>query len=528
VPRSFNEKDSGKEISFFDDTRPREDKNQNNNVNRFKNNNNEPRSEKSNSDRSRFNDNDKKVEVIDDRRNNFNNRPSKSDNRNSLPTDTNSGTSGLTIEQFLNRYPEVKRLSSRFNEDGEEVNKDDNQRPPQKQNKSNPREQQLPRDSRRPHNKHNRKNHNNNNNKNKNNRNKNVATATESSKPKPITPRQQQKQSPPATPPPRPDNPPRKTENVPPPPPAKNNNRNFNNNSPSKEAKKSKKHKNKHSKSNSNDSKDSSKNNVIPEYTNEYDYYGEYLDYDYYYDQLVPEHERFFQLPKISPETSETSSKPDSETHAEPFQVFTHFSLDAQNPPPPTTPPPRPSHKAPPAAKAKTPPRKPKKTNKVIPSKNAIAPSIPKSDGKMSGPYGYTEKATFFSDHHVDSFPERIQMVYQGFVWAFDVTYPDPDGKVSHGGIHRILEDKVKRENLNLKGDYIVRITGRASPYNINRLTFYTTNGKVYGPWGDRHSAESVDFDIRAPEGHALSYFSGTIDFGIPLRSVSFHWKKIP
>ena len=54
-----------------------------------------------------------------------------------------------------------------------------------------------------------------------------------------------------------------------------------------------------------------------------------------------------------------------------------------------------------------------------------------------------------------------------------------------------------------------------------------TKQGKKYGPWGDRHSEESVDFDVSAPPGQALAFFSGTIDFGVPLRSVSFHWKPI-
>ena len=118
-------------------------------------------------------------------------------------------------------------------------------------------------------------------------------------------------------------------------------------------------------------------------------------------------------------------------------------------------------------------------------------------------------------------------MIYQGFVWAFDVKYPEIESPIGHGGIHRILEDKIKRESINLKNDFIVRITGRASPYNINRLTFFTSKGKVYGPWGDRHSTESIDFDVSAPKGYGLSYFSGTIDFGVPLRSINFHWKKI-
>ena len=60
------------------------------------------------------------------------------------------------------------------------------------------------------------------------------------------------------------------------------------------------------------------------------------------------------------------------------------------------------------------------------------------------------------------------------------------------------------------------------------RLTFYTAKGKTFGPWGDRRSKESVDFDVSAPPGHALAYFSGTVDFGVPFRSISFHWRPIP
>lgn len=53
------------------------------------------------------------------------------------------------------------------------------------------------------------------------------------------------------------------------------------------------------------------------------------------------------------------------------------------------------------------------------------------------------------------------------------VAYPET-GVQTHGGVHTILKDKVKKETIRLKkGDYIVRVTGRASPYNINR---YGTN----------------------------------------------------
>ena len=60
------------------------------------------------------------------------------------------------------------------------------------------------------------------------------------------------------------------------------------------------------------------------------------------------------------------------------------------------------------------------------------------------------------------------------------------------------------------------------------RFTIYTSKGKKYGPFGDRRSEESVDFDVSAPPGHALAYISGTVDFGVPLRSVSLHWRPYP
>jgi hypothetical protein len=76
---------------------------------------------------------------------------------------------------------------------------------------------------------------------------------------------------------------------------------------------------------------------------------------------------------------------------------------------------------------------------------------------------------------------------FQGFIWAFDVGYPS-EGRIMHGGVHNVLKDKVKRETVFLKDDYIVRVEGRASPFNINRMTFFTAKGKQYGPWGDRRS----------------------------------------
>ena len=81
----------------------------------------------------------------------------------------------------------------------------------------------------------------------------------------------------------------------------------------------------------------------------------------------------------------------------------------------------------------------------------------------------------------------------------------------------------METETVDLKDDFIVRVTGRASPFNINMLTFHTLSGRQWGPWGERHSQESIDLDVSAPPGHALAFLSETIDFGVPLRSVGFH-----
>lgn len=267
--------------------------------------------------------------------------------------------------------------------------------------------------------------------------------------------------------------------------------------------------------------KNNSKNkNIVVEQQpqiEEYDYGIESLDYDYYYDQLVPEHERFFQLPK-----TESASPAPVEENQEGFQVFTHFNKDSKQAskvasrPPPPPPPPKQKPKA----------HKAKSLSSSGANVNSVGPPANKPGGPQAGPFGYTDKGTYFEDSHFNGFPERIEMVYQGFVWAMEMFYPDQNS-VLHGGVHTILKDKVKRETVNLAGDYIVRVSGRASPYNINRLTFYTKNGNKFGPWGDRHSDESVDFDVSAPPGQALSFISGTIDFGVPLRSVSFHWRPI-
>ena len=178
------------------------------------------------------------------------------------------------------------------------------------------------------------------------------------------------------------------------------------------------------------------------------------------------------------------------------------------------------------APTARRPVLKPSKVGE--PKQKPVA--IKSNDPLQSGPYGYVDKGTFFTDSHVKGFPDMIEVVYQGFVWALNVYYPGETKFKKqiekHGGVHTILKDKVKRQKIFFKdGDYIVRVSGRASPYNINRLTFYTAKGQKYGPWGDRRSEDSIDFDVTAPPGHGLAHFSGTVDFGVPFRSISFHWR---
>jgi len=182
------------------------------------------------------------------------------------------------------------------------------------------------------------------------------------------------------------------------------------------------------------------------------------------------------------------------------------------------------------------PPPPPPKRPALKPSKVGepkAKPVVVKTNNPLqSGPYGYVDKGTLFTDSHVEGFPTMIEVIYQGFVWALNLYYPGEGRKTikeKHGGVHTILKDKVKRKKVFFKdGDYIVRVSGRASPYNINRLTFYTAKGKKYGPWGDRRSEDSIDFDETAPPGHGLAYLSGTVDFGVPFRSIAFHWKPHP
>jgi hypothetical protein len=59
-----------------------------------------------------------------------------------------------------------------------------------------------------------------------------------------------------------------------------------------------------------------------------------------------------------------------------------------------------------------------------------------------SGPFGYTDKGSFFSDAAVTEFPSMIEIIYQGFVWVVKMTYPS-NGSITHGGVHTILKSKV-------------------------------------------------------------------------------------
>lgn len=410
-----------------------------------------------------------------------------------------TSSSGLTIEEFLTRYPEVKRLSSRF---GDDVPNTESPFKSHKKHNKGHKKKNNKKQKNRPH-----------NNAPNNNAANSVAEVhqqqtsftafsapetTPATKPPRITPRQRQTEPPRQPPPTRP-----------PPPPSQPPKQEFILTTPHPKPKNNNKHKNNNFQNNHN-----ANSVAVQEQNPTYDDYNiDNLDYDYYYDQLVPEHERFFQLPK----TEQATPAPIQENSGG-FQVFTHFNndnSDVQSRPPP--PPPKPK---------KQPKSKSKSSVGGGKSVNNVGPPINKPGGPQAGPFGYTDKGTYFEDSHFNGFPERIEMIYQGFVWAMDMFYPGQDS-VLHGGVHTILEDKVKRETVNLDGDYIVRISGRASPYNINRLTFYTKNGKQFGPWGDRHSEDSVDFDVSAPPGQALAFFSGTIDFGVPLRSVSFHWRPI-
>jgi hypothetical protein len=182
----------------------------------------------------------------------------------------------------------------------------------------------------------------------------------------------------------------------------------------------------------------------------------------------------FVNQPKDESKTPHEQQQKQSQTSGFPNFPLAGFA-------PSTTPLPQP----PPQIIVKTTTTKPPKVLLTQPPKPP--PVAITGSNTQAGPFGYIDKGTFFTDAHVTEFPERIEVIYQGFIWAIDVAYPT-EGRIMHGGVHTVLKDKVKRETIILKDDYIVRIEGRASPFNINRMTFFTAKGKQYGPWGDRRS----------------------------------------
>jgi hypothetical protein len=44
----------------------------------------------------------------------------------------------------------------------------------------------------------------------------------------------------------------------------------------------------------------------------------------------------------------------------------------------------------------------------------ALTPVTKKNSNLIqAGPFGYIDKGTFFTDSHIDEFPERIEVIYQ-------------------------------------------------------------------------------------------------------------------
>merc|ERR1719431_2267019 len=182
-----------------------------------------------------------------------------------------TSSSGLTIEEFLTRYREVKRLSSRFNDD-ENIERPTTLKPRKHKNKNKKKEKdEKPRSS--------------------------FTAFVNTPTPQPFT------KAPRITPRQRQTKPPQKFKlTTQQPRPSKQNNRH-----------------------NSVVTTPSTK--LVINTPNSFDYEDDdSFDYDYYYDQLVPEHERFFQLPK----TDSATPDPFKENQAG-FQVFTHFSNENSN-----------------------------------------------------------------------------------------------------------------------------------------------------------------------------------------------------
>jgi hypothetical protein len=455
---------------------------------------------------------------------------------------------GISIEQFLKQFPEVRRISSRFGDDNNSskervvgnlvIKNKDKDNEDNNNSNNNQQQQQQSRPNKRKK-----------NGRRRGNRKRPLKTATTQRPPLPETTRRltlpPTTRPPPTTQPPPPPTtrptPPPTTTRRPTPPPTRP--------PPSPQP-------------------------PAPPVYDDYDYDSElssddysYLYYNEYYDELVPEHHRFKELaaqesfsttstttttttprPRRKPKSQRRKKKKNRNQQQQQQQQQQHqqqqeqqknsnsnsfgnsFSFFSSQPNDFTRADPKPADVTGfpnfPNTNVVHTTELPKTTlHTPAPKQRPVAVE---GTATQAGPFGYIEKGTFFDDSNVPGFPEMIEVIYQGFVWAMDIRYGKEGGRVQHGGVHTILKDKVKRDKVFLKDDYIVRVTGRASPYNINRLTFYTAKGKTFGPWGDRRSKESIDFDVAAPSGHALAFFSGTVDFGVPFRSISFHWRPIP
>ena len=450
---------------------------------------------------------------------------------------SNNRQSGLSIEQFLKRYPEVRRVSSRFG-DGTSQERvvgnlllKNNQREEQKEKR--PKQQRKSK-------------------KNRPTKNNRPPPPTTRRPPPPPTTR---RPPPPPTTTTRRPPPPPTTTTRPPPPPTTTQRPTTRRPPPTRRPTTTPSSLTTRQPSPLATDRPQSSGVDNYDYNDYSDYDSElssddysYLYYNEYYEELVPEHHRFLEIQTRGPTTASTTTtttttttqaprrrrpksqrkkkrrrkknkkkvekqkQDDQATPGNSFSFFSQQPADQVNSGFPNFP------------NSLVTTEKPKPTLFTAAPKEK--PIAIQGAGNQAGPFGYVDKGTFFDDEAIAGFPEMIEVIYQGFVWAMDIRYPDE--RILHGGIHDILKDKVKREKVFLKNDYIVRVTGRASPYNINRLTFYTAKGKTFGPWGDRRSKESVDFDVSAPAGHALAYFSGTVDFGVPFRSISFHWRPLP
>ena len=117
-----------------------------------------------------------------------------------------------------------------------------------------------------------------------------------------------------------------------------------------------------------------------------YDDYEDDLDYAYCYDQLVLEHERFFQLPK-----TDSATPANVEQNKAGFLTFTHFSNDNSNRNKIVTP--KKGKQTPnkhPKQQKSLPNHKPKSKNISGSKVNRITPNTGKQGANQAGPFGYT------------------------------------------------------------------------------------------------------------------------------------------